>query len=160
MVRKIRPQSSVVRSSNSVNTNQRLQIAGSDVANLKTTATITEDKKFLVVNGSKKWITNALWSNFVVAAVRTGSEASGAAGLSALIIPLDAPGVTCRRLHNSGVSASGSTFIEFDDVKVTFDNLLGGEAGLGKGFKMVMSSEWFHPAETRFGRHADLRCQI
>lgn len=90
--------------------------------------------------GSKKWITNALWSDFIVAAVRTGSEDSGAAGLSALIIPLNAPGVTRRQLHNSGVSASGSTFVEFDEVQVPRENLLGGEPGLGQGFKMVMSS--------------------
>lgn len=110
------------------------------MANIRTTASLSEDGRFFIVNGSKKWITNALWSDFVVAAVRTGAPDSGAAGLSALIIPLSAEGVTRRHLHNSGVSASGSTFIEFDEVKVPRENLLGGEAGLGLGFRMVMSS--------------------
>jgi alkylation response protein AidB-like acyl-CoA dehydrogenase len=114
--------------------------AGSDVANLQTTATMSADGKSFVVNGNKKWISNALWSDFCIAAVRTGSENSGAAGVSALIIPLDAPGVTRRRIHCSGMTASGTTFVEFDDVLVPRENLLGGEAGLGKGFKMIMSS--------------------
>lgn len=91
-----------------------------------------------------QWITNALWSDFVTAAVRTGGPDSGAAGLSALIIPLTARGVTRRRLYNSGVSASGSTYIEFDEVEVPVENLIGGPAGVGQGFRMVMTSMCFY----------------
>lgn len=87
-----------------------------------------------------KWITNALVCDFVTAAVRTGPAESGAAGLSALIIPLKANGVTCKRLYNSGVSASGSTFIEFDDVHVPVENLIGGPGGVGRGFQMIMTN--------------------
>jgi alkylation response protein AidB-like acyl-CoA dehydrogenase len=54
-----------------------------------------------------------------------------------LVIPLNAPGVTRRKLRNSGVGASGSTFIEFDDVKVPVGNLLGRE---NQGFQIIMSS--------------------
>ncbi|KAK3116598.1 hypothetical protein LTR53_002896 [Teratosphaeriaceae sp. CCFEE 6253] len=88
-----------------------------------------------VVNGSKKWITNGIFADFCTAAVRTGG--AGKDGVSALIIPLKAPGVMCRKMINSGVGASGSTYIEFDDVEVPVENLLGEE---NKGFEIIMSN--------------------
>ncbi|KAM3087001.1 hypothetical protein ACMFMG_001110 [Clarireedia jacksonii] len=107
--------------------------AGSDVANIKTTA--TREGNHYIVNGSKKWITNGIWADYVTAAVRTGSP--GAAGISLLIIPLNSKGVSRRRMHNSGVNASGSTFITFDDVLVPVDNLLHKE---NRGFEVIMSN--------------------
>jgi len=111
-------------------------IAGSDVAGIQTTAHKSHDGKYYIVNGQKKWITNGIWADYCTCAVRTGG--SGAPGISALIVPLkNYPGVTLRKLQNSGVNASGSTFIEFDDVKVPVENLLGKE---NEGFKIVMSN--------------------
>lgn len=77
--------------------------AGSDVAGITTTAVRRGDK--YIVNGSKKWITNAVWADYCTAAVRTGGEGQG--GISALVIRLDSPGVTRKRIFNSGVSSSG-----------------------------------------------------
>ncbi|KAL4750494.1 hypothetical protein BDW72DRAFT_213370 [Aspergillus terricola var. indicus] len=110
--------------------------AGSDVANIRTTA--VRQGEYYVVNGSKKWITNGIWADYCTAAVRTGG--SGRGGISLLVIPLKAEGVTRRRMHNSGVNASGSTFIEFDDVRVPADHLIGKENG---GFPLIMSN--FNP---------------
>ncbi|KAK3621074.1 hypothetical protein LTR56_023000 [Elasticomyces elasticus] len=107
--------------------------AGSDVAGLVTTAERKGDK--YIVNGAKKWITNGIFADYATAAVRTGGE--GKDGVSALIIPLKAPGVTCRKMINSGVGASGSTYIEFDDVEVPIENLLGEE---NRGFEIIMSN--------------------
>lgn len=78
-------------------------IAGSDVANISTTARREGD--VYVVNGAKKWITNGIWADYCTAAVRTGGPGKG--GISLLVIPLAAPGVTRRRMYNSGVHASG-----------------------------------------------------
>lgn len=89
-----------------------------------------------VVNGAKKWITNGLWADYCTAAVRTGGP--GRKGISFLIIPLAAKGVTRRRMENSGVNASGSTYLEFDDVQVPVENLIGTE---NEGFKYIMSSK-------------------
>lgn len=111
-------------------------IAGSDVANIKTTA-LKRGSNYLV-NGSKKWITNGIWADYVTAAVRTGGP--GASGISVLIIPLSAPGVSRRSMQNSGVGASGSTFITFEDVLVPTENLLHKE---GRGFEIIMSN--FNP---------------
>lgn len=88
-----------------------------------------------VVNGSKKWITNAIWADYVTAAVRTGGP--GAGGISLLIVPLKIKGVTTRPMYNSGVGASGSTFITFDDVLVPVENLLHKE---NRGFEVIMSN--------------------
>jgi alkylation response protein AidB-like acyl-CoA dehydrogenase len=77
--------------------------AGSDVAGITTTAERKGD--VYIVNGAKKWITNGIFADYCTAAVRTGGE--GTQGISALIIPMKAPGVTCRKIENSGVHASG-----------------------------------------------------
>lgn len=77
--------------------------AGSDVAGLTTTAVRKGDK--YIVNGNKKWITNGIWADYCTAAVRTGGP--GQKGISVLVIPLTAAGVTRKKLYNSGVSSSG-----------------------------------------------------
>ncbi|KAK2747331.1 hypothetical protein FQN57_002229 [Myotisia sp. PD_48] len=110
--------------------------AGSDVSRIKTVAKRVGDH--YIVNGAKKWITNAIWADYVTAAVRTGGPGHG--GISLLIIPLASKGVTRRRMYNSGVNASGSTFIEFDDVQVPAENIIGIE---NQGFKYIMSN--FNP---------------
>ncbi|KAI1017798.1 hypothetical protein LB504_003822 [Fusarium proliferatum] len=107
--------------------------AGSDVANITTTAEKSPCGKFYIVNGEKKWITNGIWSHYATTAVRTGG--SGASGLSLLVVPLlDYPGVTMRRMKTSGGTTSGTTFIDLEDVKVPVENLIGPE---GQGMKMI-----------------------
>ena len=110
--------------------------AGSDVANIATTAVKSKDGKHYIVNGTKKWITNGIWSHYASMAVRTGGD--GAAGLSMLVVPLlDTPGVTMRRIKVGGQVTSGTTFIELDDVKVPVENLIGQE---GQGMKFIMQN--------------------
>lgn len=55
-------------------------------------------------------------ADWMTTAVRTGTVESGAQGISVLVVPLDAPGVTRRKIENTGVNASGSTYIEMEDV--------------------------------------------
>ncbi|KAF9740780.1 hypothetical protein PMIN06_003174 [Paraphaeosphaeria minitans] len=110
--------------------------AGSDVANITTTATKTSDGKHYIVNGTKKWITNGIWSEYSSMAVRTGGP--GPTGLSMLVVPLKGyPGVTMRRLKVGGQVSAGTTFIELDDVKVPVENLIGTE---GAGMRYVMTN--------------------
>ncbi|GAD96121.1 acyl-CoA dehydrogenase [Paecilomyces variotii No. 5] len=110
--------------------------AGSDVANITTTATKTPDGKHYIVNGTKKWITNGIWSDYTTMAVRTGGP--GAKGLSLLLVPLKGyPGVNMRKIHVSGQTTGGTTFIELDDVKVPVENLIGRE---GHGMRYIMTN--------------------
>lgn len=110
--------------------------AGSDVANITTTATKTPDGKHYIVNGSKKWITNGIWSAYSTMAVRTSDD--GPAGLSLLVVPLlNHAGVKMRPLEVSGQTSAGTTFIELDEVKVPVQNLIGQE---GQGMKYLMSN--------------------
>lgn len=109
--------------------------AGSDVANIATTAVISPDGQSYVVNGYKKWITGAPWATHMTTAVRTGG--SGMRGISVLVIPLDAKGLSHRRIPNSGQEAGGASLIELDAVHVPVENLLGNE---GDGFKIIMTN--------------------
>lgn len=107
--------------------------AGSDVANLKTTAEKQGDH--YILNGEKKWITNGVFADYFTVACRTGGKGMG--GLSLLLVEKDMPGVTTRKMKCSGVWSSGTTYITFEDVKVPAGNLIGKE---GKGFKYAMNN--------------------
>ena len=96
--------------------------AGSDVAQIKTTAKLSADGKHYIVNGSKKWITNGMYSHWCTAAVRTGGP--GHDGLSALVIPLELEGVGRREIKNSGVNCSGMSkqhLLDYKQILLTND---------------------------------------
>lgn len=109
--------------------------AGSDVANIKTTAKKTLDGKHFIVNGNKKWITNGIWADYFSVAVRTGGE--GMEGISMLLLEKTMPGLSVRKIETQGMKTSGSTYVTFDNVKVPVENLIGKE---NKGFKVIMSN--------------------
>ena len=109
--------------------------AGSDVANIQTTAVKSADGKHYVLNGEKKWITNGIWAKYATMAVRTGGP--GPSGISLLVVDLESPGVTRRRLDVQGQRAGGTTYIDLDQVKVPVENLIGVE---GKGMHYVMTN--------------------
>jgi len=110
--------------------------AGSDVANIQTTAVKTPDGKYYRINGEKKWITNAIWADYTTMAVRTGGPGPG--GISLVVVPLNnQPGVKRRRLQVMGQQTGGTTYIELDDVQVPVENLVGKE---GEGMKYIMTN--------------------
>lgn len=114
--------------------------AGSDVAGITTTAVRSADGRHFVVNGTKKWITNGIWTDYATMAVRTGGEGSGAKGLSLLVVPLKGyPGVNMRRLKVGGQVSAGTTYIELDDVKVPVENLIG-EEGMVRTAPFLLAS--------------------
>ncbi|KAH6847263.1 acyl-CoA dehydrogenase/oxidase [Chaetomium sp. MPI-CAGE-AT-0009] len=109
--------------------------AGSDVANLTCEAKLSEDGKYYIVNGAKKWITNGIWCDYFTTAVRTGGP--GMNGVSLLLIERDFGGVSTRRMDCQGVWSSGTTYITFEDVKVPVENLIGKE---NQGFRVIMTN--------------------
>lgn len=79
---------------------------GSDVASVAMTA----EKKggIYVVNGTKHWVTNGMNADFCTAAVRTsGAEVAGKHGISVLIIPLSADGISREDIPRSGARLGG-----------------------------------------------------
>lgn len=106
--------------------------AGSDVANLATTAKDMGDH--FLVNGEKKWITQGAYADYYTVAVRTGDE-QGMGGISLLLIERTFPGVNARQMDCQGMWGSGTSYITFDDVRVPKSHLIG---KLNEGFKYVM----------------------
>lgn len=104
--------------------------AGSDVAGLKTTAEKTPDGKYYVVNGTKKWITNGMFADYFVTGCRTEK------GFSVLLIPRG-EGVETKQIKTSYSTAAATAFVQFENVKVPVQNLLGQEH---KGFVVIMSN--------------------
>ncbi len=115
---------------------------GSDVASLKTTAVLAPQDSnggaVYVVNGEKTFITSGVRADFVTTAVRTGAAGSkGAGGISMLVVPMHLPGVSRTRLDKMGWLCSDTATLQFDNVRVPAQFLLGDE---GAGFKMIMGN--------------------
>ncbi|PFH55558.1 hypothetical protein XA68_18040 [Ophiocordyceps unilateralis] len=104
--------------------------AGSDVAGLQTTAEKTADGKHFIVNGVKKWITNGMFSDYFVTAVRTSHS------LSVLLIPRG-EGVETTAIKTSYSPAAGTALVTFDNVRVPIENLVGKE---DKGVHVILSN--------------------
>ncbi|MFV0259792.1 MAG: acyl-CoA dehydrogenase family protein [Acidimicrobiales bacterium] len=96
--------------------------AGSDVASLQTKAERDGDE--WIINGQKVWTTLAHISDYAVLIARTDPDAVKHAGISMFILPMDAPGVEVRPIHQID---GGRHFNEvfFTDVRIPADNLLG-----------------------------------
>ena len=105
--------------------------AGSDVANIRTTA--RRDGDHYVVDGEKAFISNGVRADYITAAVRTGGP--GMAGISLLLIETDAAGLSRTNMRKSGWWTSDTGHIIFDGMRVPAGNLLGEENG---GFKGIM----------------------
>ena len=108
--------------------------AGSDVAAIRTTAKREGD--YYIINGSKTFITNGYYGNFVNVAVKT-DPAAGLAGVSLIVVDADTPGFTRTKLKKMGWKSSDTAELFFDNVKVPVANLVGQE---GRGFFYIMES--------------------
>ncbi len=106
---------------------------GSDAANLGLRMARTGDA--YVLNGEKTSISAADQADAAVVFGRTGSQASGARGVTALLVPMDLPGITRSRFDCHGQRAIGRGSIFFEDVRVPVDHRLGDE---DSGFVQVM----------------------
>ncbi|MEZ5631483.1 MAG: cyclohexanecarboxyl-CoA dehydrogenase [Burkholderiaceae bacterium] len=106
---------------------------GSDAANLRLRVERVGDS--YVVNGEKTSISAADQADAAVVFGRTGSVESGAHGVTALLVPMDAPGVTRSRFDCHGQRAIGRGSLFFENVRVPLDHRLGEE---NQGFVQVM----------------------
>ncbi|HLV13735.1 MAG TPA: acyl-CoA dehydrogenase family protein [Xanthomarina sp.] len=105
---------------------------GSDVAGMRTTAVKKGDT--YVINGSKTFITNGVYSDYLVVAAKTDPDA-GHKGMSIFIMDRDTPGISATKLDKLGWRASDTAEIAFDNVVIPANQLMGEE---GKGFPYIM----------------------
>jgi acyl-CoA dehydrogenase len=120
--------------------------AGSDVASMKTSAVREGDE--YVINGSKTFITNAGYASWTVVFAKTDPRA-GAKGMSAFVVPMDAPGVTIEQhLDKMGQRATDTSAFALQDVRVSAANRIGEE---GDGFKIAMATLDFTRPGTAIG---------
>jgi acyl-CoA dehydrogenase len=120
--------------------------AGSDVASMKTIAVRDGDE--YVLNGSKTFITNAGYAAWTVVFAKTEPR-GGSKGMSAFIVPMDAPGVTIEKhLDKMGQRATDTSAFALQDVRVPVENRLGEE---GDGFKIAMATLDFTRPGTAIG---------
>ncbi|KAL4248028.1 acyl-CoA dehydrogenase family protein [Abortiporus biennis] len=96
--------------------------AGSDVQGLKTTAKKTEDGKFWIINGTKKWITNGVFSDYFTVGCKTDD------GFTVILVERG-DGVETKPIKTSYSSTAGTAYITFENVKVPVENTLGPEGG-------------------------------
>ena len=107
--------------------------SGSDSAAMRTTARRDGDEYLL--NGSKRFITNASVASLYTVFAKTDPSA-GHSGISAFVVEADAPGFQVTRLEpKMGISGSTTGELAFDDCRIPAANLLGAE---GEGFKIAM----------------------
>ncbi|WNH11554.1 acyl-CoA dehydrogenase family protein [Thalassobellus suaedae] len=105
---------------------------GSDVAGMRTTA--IKEGDYYVVNGSKTFITNGIYSDYLVVAAKTSPEL-GNKGMSIFVVDRDTVGISATKLDKLGWRASDTAEIAFDNVKIPASNLLGEE---NQGFAYIM----------------------
>jgi alkylation response protein AidB-like acyl-CoA dehydrogenase len=122
---------------------------GSDVQAIRTTA--TRDGSDYVVNGSKMWITSGLHAGVVLTLVRTDPDASPRhAGMSCLIVEKE-PGAASNagrwagldvgpKIRKLGYRGVETTELFFDGYRCPAENVLGGEEGIGAGFRQMMEA--------------------
>jgi hypothetical protein len=106
---------------------------GSDVAAMRTTAVKKGDT--YVINGSKTFITNGVYSDYLVVTAKTNPAARNK-GISIFIMDRNTPGISATKLDKLGWKASDTAEIAFDNVVIPAENLMGEE---GKGFQYIMN---------------------
>lgn len=108
--------------------------AGSDSGAVQTRATLDGDA--YVLNGAKRYITNAGKASLFTVMARTNPDAKGGGGVSAFLVPRDLPGLSVSKPEKKmGQQGAHIHDVTFDNVRVPVENRLGAE---GEGFKVAM----------------------
>ncbi|MGK0376714.1 acyl-CoA dehydrogenase family protein [Patiriisocius sp. Uisw_017] len=105
---------------------------GSDVGGMRTTA--VKEGDHYVINGSKTFITNGIYSDYLIVAAKTKPEL-GNKGISIFVMDRDVAGLSATKLDKLGWRASDTAELAFDNVKIPVENLMGEE---NMGFPYIM----------------------
>jgi acyl-CoA dehydrogenase len=111
--------------------------AGSDPSGIATSGKL--DGADWVLNGSKRYITNAPIADVFMVFARTDPDAKATRGISTFLVPRDAPGLTvAERDRKMGQFGAWTADVYFDDVRVPASALVGGDAGRNTGYATAM----------------------
>lgn len=109
--------------------------AGSDAASLRTTA--KRDGDYYILNGTKRFITNAPEAGIFTVMARTNQEIKGSGGISAFIVEADNPGLSLGKMDKKmGQKGAHTCDVIFENCRIPAANLIGGKEGVG--FKTAM----------------------
>lgn len=109
--------------------------AGSDAASLRTTA--VRDGDFYVLNGTKRFITNAPHAGIFTVMARTSTEIKGSGGISAFIVEANTPGLSLGKIDKKmGQKGAHTCDVIFENCRIPASQLIGGVEGVG--FKTAM----------------------
>jgi butyryl-CoA dehydrogenase len=109
--------------------------AGSDASSLKATA--TKDADGYVINGVKQFITSGK-NGHVAIVIAVTDKGAGKKGMSAFIVPTNAPGYSAARLEDKlGQHSSDTAQVNFDNCRIPHENRIGNE---GEGYKIALSA--------------------
>jgi acyl-CoA dehydrogenase len=109
--------------------------SGSDAASLRTSA--RRDGDHYILNGTKRWITNAPEAGLFTVMARTDPEDKGAGGISAFLVEAGTPGLSLGRIDRKMGQRGGHTCdVIFENCRVPARQLIGGKEG--QGFKTAM----------------------
>jgi acyl-CoA dehydrogenase family protein 9 len=112
--------------------------AGSDAANVQTTATPTPDGKTYIINGHKRYITNGGIAGVLTVLARTPVPNSSETKISALLVTPEMPGfkVLEKRMQKVGIRATATGRLAFENMPVPAENILG---QLGRGLQIGLN---------------------
>jgi len=108
--------------------------SGSDAFAMRTSVKKSEDGQHYIINGSKMWITNSGEADFFIVFAQ-GDPAKGYKGISAFAVEKEMGVEIAKKESKLGIRASSTCTVNFDDVKVPAENLIGEE---GKGYKIAI----------------------
>jgi acyl-CoA dehydrogenase len=109
--------------------------AGSDAGSLRTTA--KRDGDFYILNGTKRFITNAPEADIFTVMARTSTEIKGSGGISAFVVEAGTPGLSLGKQDKKmGHKGSHTCDVIMENCRVPASNLIGGKEGVG--FKTAM----------------------
>ncbi|NUR60784.1 MAG: acyl-CoA dehydrogenase [Catenulispora sp.] len=130
--------------------------AGSDLANVKTTAVRSEDGSEWILNGQKVWTSLAHLADWCFVVARTSPDKPKHRGLSYLLVPMDQPGVEVRPILQL-TKTSEFNEVYFTDARTAAANVVG---GVDEGWRVAMATLGFERGVSTLGQQIGFRCEL